>query len=128
MNEVNLKVMVVEDEPLLLEAIGDKLEEEGVGSILCPSGKEAIDRLNSGELPDAIWLDYYLKDMDGLSFMGMVKQNPNWQDIPVIVVSNSATAQKVNSMLALGAQKYLLKAEYRLEDIIKIIRDMTNDQ
>ena len=128
MNEVNLKVMVVEDEPLLLEAIGDKLEEEGVGSILCPSGKEAIDRLNSGELPDAIWLDYYLKDMDGLSFMGMVKQNPNWQNIPVIVVSNSATAQKVNSMLALGAQKYLLKAEYRLEDIIKIIKDMTNDQ
>jgi len=124
----NLKIMVVEDEPLLLEAIGDKLEEEGVGSILCPSGKEAIDRLNSGELPDAIWLDYYLKDMDGLSFMGMVKQNPNWQNIPVIVVSNSATAQKVNSMLALGAQKYLLKAEYRLEDIIKIIKDMTNDQ
>ena len=124
----DLRVMVVEDEPLLLEAIGDKLEEEGVGSILCPSGKEAIDRLNSGDVPDAIWLDYYLKDMDGLSFMGLVKQNPNWQNIPVIVVSNSATAQKVNSMLALGAQKYLLKAEYRLEDIIKIIKDMTNDQ
>ena len=122
----DLRVMVVEDEPLLLEAIGDKLEEEGVGSILCPSGKEAIDRLNSGDVPDAIWLDYYLKDMDGLSFMGLVKQNPNWQNIPVIVVSNSATAQKVNSMLALGAKKYLLKAEYRLEDIVKIIREMTD--
>src|SRR3990167_976584 len=124
----DLRVMVVEDEPLLLEAIGDKLEEEGVGSILCPSGKEAIDRLNSGDVPDAIWLDYYLKDMDGLSFMGLVKQNPNWQNIPVIVVSNSATAQKVNSMLALGAKKYLLKAEYRLEDIVKIIREMTNNK
>ena len=122
----DLRVMVVEDEPLLLEAIGDKLEEEGVGSILCPSGKEAIDRLNSGDVPDAIWLDYYLKDMDGLSFMGLVKQNPNWQNIPVIVVSNSATAQKVNSMLALGAKKYLLKAEYRLEDFVKIIREMTD--
>jgi len=120
--------MVVEDEPLLLEAIGDKLGKEGVGAILCPSGKEAIDRLNNGDLPDAIWLDYYLKDMDGLSFMGIVKQNPNWQNIPVIVVSNSATSQKVNSMLALGAKKYLLKAEYRLEDIVKIIREMTNNK
>ena len=129
MNNQSLKVMVVEDEPLLLEAIGKKLEKEGIETILCPGGKEAIDTLNnSGGVPNAIWLDYYLKDMDGLSFMGMVKQNPNWQNIPVIVVSNSATAQKVNSMLALGAKKYLLKAEYRLEDIIKIIRDMTNDQ
>ena len=125
MNEVNLKVMVVEDEPLLLEAIGDKLEEEGVGSILCPSGKEAIDRLNSGELPDAIWLDYYLKDMDGLSFVNAVKLNPKWESIPIVVVSNSASSQKVNTMLALGVNKYLLKAQYRLEDIINIIHEIT---
>ncbi|OGK23840.1 hypothetical protein A3C25_04460 [Candidatus Roizmanbacteria bacterium RIFCSPHIGHO2_02_FULL_38_11] len=124
----NLKIMVVEDEPLLLEAIGNKLEKEGVKAILCSDGKQAIDQLaNSSDLPDAIWLDYYLKDMDGLSFMGSVKQNPKLQNIPVIVVSNSASTQKVNTMLALGAKKYLLKAQYRLEDIVKIIQELTNN-
>ena|SRR3989344_639966 len=120
-----IKVMVVEDEPLLLEAIGNKLETEGVRTVLCAGGKEAIDHLsNDSEPPDAIWLDYYLKDMDGLAFMNAIKQNVNWQNIPVIVVSNSANAEKVNTMLALGAKKYLLKAEYRLDDIISMIRDL----
>lgn len=127
----NLKVMVVEDEPLLLEAIGKKLEKEGIGTILCSDGKQAIDQLagsNSDALPNAIWLDYYLKDMDGLSFMGMLKQNPKLQNIPVIVVSNSASSQKVNTMLALGAKKYLLKAQYRLEDIVGIIRELASSE
>lgn len=124
-----LKVMVVEDEPLLLEAIGNKLEKEGIETILCSDGKQAIDLLaDTNDLPDAIWLDYYLKDMDGLSFMGSVKQNPKLQNIPVIVVSNSANTQKVNMMLALGAKKYLLKAQYRLEDIVGIIREFASNE
>lgn len=119
--------MVVEDEPLLLEAIDTKLRKEGIEAVLCSGGKEGLEHLsNHTDLPDAIWLDYYLKDMDGLAFMGAVKENPKWQNIPVIVVSNSANTQKVNSMLALGVKKYLLKAEYRLEDIVEIIRELSS--
>jgi len=124
----NLKVMVIEDEPLLLEAIGNKLEIEGVRTVLCAGGKEALDHLtNDSNPPDAIWLDYYLKDMDGLAFMNTIKQNANWQNIPVIVVSNSANAQRVNTMLALGVKKYLLKADYRMDDIIKIISSIKSE-
>src|SRR3989338_7205287 len=125
MDENNLTVLVVEDEPLLLEAIGEKLRKEGIEAILCPSGEKALEHMSSDtEIPDAIWLDYYLKDMNGLAFLDKVRQNSQWQDIPVIVVSNSANAQKVNTMLALGVKKYLLKAEYRLEDIVDIIRQL----
>lgn len=121
-----LKVMVVEDELLLLSAIGTKLEKEGITAILCLGGKEAINHLTTdASLPDAIWLDYYLEDMDGLAFMQKLNENPDWKNIPVVVVSNSASTDKVSSMLTLGVKKYLLKAEYRLEDIVKIIREMT---
>lgn len=117
--------MVVEDEELLLQAIGTKLKREQVEPILCDSGENAINCLQKmTDLPDIIWLDYYLKDMNGLAFMARIKQNVKWQDIPVIVVSNSATTDKVSAMLALGAKKYLLKAEYRLDDIVKTIRDL----
>ncbi|MBI4226496.1 response regulator [Candidatus Roizmanbacteria bacterium] len=126
MKEGKLKVMVVEDEPLLLEAIGTKLTKEGIDAILCSGGKQAMDfLLNSEDLPDTVWLDYYLKDMDGLAFMGALKQNPKLQNIPVVVVSNSASTDKVSNMLALGVKKYLLKAEYRLDDIVKIIRQFS---
>lgn len=116
-------VMIVEDESLLLHAISKKFELDGITAIPCSSGNQAIDYLNgSSELPDAIWLDYQLKDMDGLEFMGELKKNVMWARIPVIVVSNSASEDKVHNMLALGAKQYLLKAKYRLDEIIPIVK------
>jgi len=124
MSKQNPTVMVVEDETLLLQAITKKLKLSGVDVISCASGQQAVDYLGSlDELPDAVWLDYYLKDMNGLAFMQTLKENPKWTNIPVLVVSNSASPDKVNNMLGLGAKKYILKAEYRLDEIIQMIRD-----
>jgi len=116
-------VMIVEDENLLLQAISKKLELDGISTISCISGDQAIDYLNNlSELPDAIWLDYQLKDMDGIEFMIQLKKKEAWAQIPVIVVSNSASEDKVNNMLVLGAKKYFLKTEYRLDELIPIIK------
>lgn len=121
-------VMVVEDETLLLQAVTKKLKLSEIDVISCASGQEAIGYLQSTEaLPDAIWLDYYLKDMNGLAFMEELKKNPKWENIPVIVVSNSASTEKVHHMLALGAKKYILKADYRLDEIIQMVREMIAD-
>lgn len=114
--------MVVEDETLLLQAITKKLKLSNLDVISCASGQQAVDYLNNlDEMPDAVWLDYYLKDMNGLAFMQTLKENPKWADIPVLVVSNSASPEKVHNMLGLGAKKYILKAEYRLDEIIEMI-------
>lgn len=120
--------MVVEDEVLLLQAITKKIKLSNMDVLSCASGQQAIDYLNSlDELPDAIWLDYYLKDMNGLAFMQQLKMNPKWANIPVMVVSNSASPEKVHTMLGLGAKKYILKAEYRLDEIIEMIEDFIHD-
>jgi CheY-like chemotaxis protein len=131
MSKENPTIMVVEDETLLLQAITRKLKNSGLDVVSCASGEQAIDYLgNLDELPDAIWLDYYLKDMNGLAFMMGLKQNPKWENIPVLVVSNSASPDKVHHMLALGVRKYILKADYRLDEIITMMRsfiDGTSD-
>ncbi len=121
-------IMIVEDEWLLLQAISKKLELNGITAIPCSSGKEAIGCLdNLSELPDAIWLDYQLKDMDGIEFLGRLKKKETWTQIPVIVVSNSASENKINNMLALGAKRYLLKAEYRLDELIPIMKQFIEE-
>lgn len=124
-NNKKITVLVVEDEDLLLEAITRKLKLYEIDSIPCKSGKEAIDTLkNATILPNAIWLDYYLKDMNGLEFMNTLKTNNKWLHIPTIVVSNSASPEKITNMLRLGVKKYYLKAENRLDDIIVSIKDL----
>ena len=122
-------VMVVEDEEVLLKAITRKLEMTGKKVISCVSGKQALDYLNNiGELPDIIWLDYYLKDMNGLEFMYTLKKNDAWSKIPVLVVSNSASADKVSKMLALGAKKYMLKAESKLDDLVNEVNGIMTEK
>src|SRR5216683_1028533 len=129
MSAQNPTIMVVEDETLLLQAITKKLKLSNMDVLSCSSGQQAIDYLNSiDELPDAVWLDYYLKDMNGLAFMQLLKSNPKWENIPVLVVSNSASPDKVSTMLGLGAKKYILKAEYRLDEIINMIQDFINQE
>ncbi len=120
-------ILVVEDEDMLLKAITRKLELAGKKVIPCISGRVALEYLNqSQEIPDAIWLDFYLKDMNGLEFMYELKKDENRANIPVLVVSNSASTDKVTKMLALGAKKYLLKAESKLDDLVSEISSIMN--
>jgi DNA-binding response OmpR family regulator len=128
MSKLSPTIMVVEDENLLLQAITKKLKLSNMDVLSCASGQQALDYLeNLDELPDAVWLDYYLKDMNGLGFMKKLKAHPRWKKIPVLVVSNSASPDKVNNMLGLGAKKYILKAEYRLDEIITMISDFIKE-
>lgn len=117
-------VLVIEDEKLLLNAIAIKLKLSGLSAMLATSGSQALEVLSQAQkLPDAIWLDYYLNDMNGLDFMNALKKNDKLAHIPTIVVSNSASDDKVKNMLALGVNKYYLKAENRLDDIIGYVKE-----
>ena len=119
-------VMVIEDEHLLLKAIERKLRLNNLNVIACESGTQAIENLNKKTAPpDAIWLDYYLGDTNGIEFMQKLRQNKKWTDIPVLVISNSANPEKVSAMMALGAKDYLLKANYRLDTLVSKIQSLT---
>lgn len=116
------KILVIEDDALLLEAITIKLKMNKFEPVSFLTGHEAYEYLqNHNDIPDLIWLDFYLKDTDGLSFMRDIKSKPQWADIPVIVVSNSASPENVQKMKDLGVTNYLLKSDYRLEVIMEML-------
>ncbi len=127
-NKPRKPVLVVEDEVLLSKAIEKKLGLDGWEVVGVRKGQQALDYLKStDELPQIIWLDYYLPDMTGLDFVVKLKEDKRLAEIPVMVVSNSASEPKVKSMLALGVKKYLLKADYRLSELIKIMEKIIGD-
>lgn len=115
-----MKILVVEDEKILNEAINAKLESEGIETVTCETGEQALSYLDKGDFPDAIWLDYYLgPGMNGLDLLLKLKEYPPYKNIPVIVVSNSANYSVKQNMHKLGVRKIFLKAENRLETIIQ---------
>lgn len=124
MKKSGITILIIEDESLLLQAISRKLSTMGFEPITATSAKQALDYLHTfPEPPDAIWLDYYLGDINGYEFMEKIKADPKLAEIPVFVVSNSAGDEKKKQLISLGAKEYFLKANYRLEELGNIILD-----
>ncbi|OGM29044.1 hypothetical protein A2873_03780 [Candidatus Woesebacteria bacterium RIFCSPHIGHO2_01_FULL_42_80] len=113
-------VLVVEDERPLLDAISQKLESKKIKVVTARSSEEALEYIAKNTAIDAIWLDHYLLGkLDGLDFVAKLKsKSSKYRSVPIFVVSNTASSDKVNTYLKLGIDKYYTKAEYRLDQII----------
>lgn len=115
--------MIIEDEQPLLDAIQKKLSKSGFKTIPVGDAEQALHILDKREkLPDLIWLDYYLPGMSGLDFVSRLKKDDKLSTIPIFVISNTAGPEKVSTLMGLGVDKYFLKAEKRLEEIIEEIQ------
>jgi CheY-like chemotaxis protein len=124
----NKVVLVIEDERPLAEAIKIKLEKTGFAVVSARSVAQTLNYLKDQVQIDAIWLDHYLLGQEnGLDLVAQVKEDDSkWKNIPIFVVSNTATADKVQSYLRLGINKYYTKSNFRLDDIIHDIEDFLN--
>lgn len=118
-------ILLVEDERPLIDAIKAKLELNGLDSVSARTVKQAIDYLESLPTVDLIWLDHYLLGKeDGLDFVVRTKSEEKWKKIPIFVVSNTATAEKKHSYISLGIDRYYIKSDHRLDEIVKEIKEL----
>jgi DNA-binding response OmpR family regulator len=117
-------VLVLEDEKPLLDAIRIKLENCGFEPLTCRSVEQAMNYLQDKDINiSVVWLDHYLLGKEtGLDFVAKLKGSEQWKEIPVFVVSNTASQDKVHSYLGLGINKYYTKSDYKLEQIINDIK------
>ncbi len=112
-------ILIVEDELPLQKAISSKLKIHNFNTFTARSVDEAMAHLSKEKI-DAIWLDHYLLGQEnGLDLVVRLKEaDSQWKSIPIIVVSNTATQDKVKSYMNLGIDSYFTKADYSLEKII----------
>jgi CheY-like chemotaxis protein len=127
MNKQNNTILILEDERPLREVIKDKMESEGYNVISAKSVDEALGYLNSGVKVQAIWLDHYLfGNKDGLDFVTLLKKDPRAKHLPVFVVSNTVSPNKIQIYTKMGVQKVFSKVDYRLDKIIGEITEFLN--
>jgi two-component system, OmpR family, KDP operon response regulator KdpE len=101
------KVMVVDDEQAIREALGRKLRRDGYDVILCDSGHQALRSFNQ-ERPDLVILDIIMPDgLDGLEVCRRVREVA---DTPIMMLSAQAvTEDDIIDGLNAGADEYLIK-------------------
>ncbi len=98
-------VLVVDDDPDILEAICDILEAEGYRVARARHGEEALSRVDA-ERPDVILLDLMMPVMDGVAFSHALRLRPAVRDVPIVVISADGNPQRAASV---GASGYLAK-------------------
>ena len=113
------KVLIVEDEPDILELVSYNLEQAGFEVIAAESGEEGL-RLAEEKLPSLVALDLMLPGLDGLEVCRLLKQKARTRDIPVLMLT--ARAEEVDRIvgLELGADDYVVKPFSPRELVLRI--------
>jgi two-component system, NtrC family, response regulator AtoC len=101
------KILVVDDEPSIRKYLQTLLEVEGFAVETVPSGKEALQRIGSGERPNFIILDVLMPEIDGIETLRQLMQID--RTLNVIMLSCSNEVNTVVEAIRIGALDYLTK-------------------
>lgn len=119
------KILVIEDEATLLYALQAKFSLKGFKVMAALDGKTGLD-LALQTKPNLILLDLLLPIVDGFEVLKKLKENEETKEIPVIIISNLDDKEKIEKGLRMGAIDYLIKADYRLDEVIEKIKKIIN--
>ena len=112
------RILIVEDDADLREALSDVLRDEGYEVTSAADGQEALDRLRREARPSLILLDLTMPVMSGWQFRAEQSRDPDLSEIPVVVLS--AGEHLAEQMIAIGIDEFVHKP-IELDHLLKKI-------
>lgn len=121
------RILVVDDDPDFCDVVQSKLEGLDVDVELAYDGVEGMDRVKANP-PDVIVLDVMMPEKDGFQMCREVKQNPQYQDIPVIMLTAVAdhiadTAYSQYDAMSMEADDYIPKGPDCSTQVVKSVQE-----
>lgn len=118
----NKKILIVEDEKMILDALKKKLESSGFEVDMAIDGEEGLRKSLEGD-PDLVLLDIILPKMDGMTMLDKLRNEEKGKDIPVIILTNLDADTEFEESREKGVNDYLIKTNWTLDDVVKKIRE-----
>jgi len=101
-------ILVVDDVEANREILRRRLGRDGHTSVEAVDGIEALEVMER-ESVDVVLLDVMMPRMDGMEVLQRLKSHPEWQHVPVIMISAATEAERVIKCIEMGAADYLSK-------------------
>ncbi len=117
------KILIIEDDSFLQGLVASKLGKDGYSIVTAANGEDAV-RLADSEKPDCILLDLLLPSMDGFETLTRIRQNEALKNTPVVIFSNLAEEKDMARAKALGANEYMVKSNFTLDELAAKIKGM----
>ena len=114
------RLLLVDDEPSIVKMVGKRLEVEGYEVLVAADGQAALAKART-EHPSLIILDLRLPKLNGYEVCTMLKQDPRYQKIPILMFTAKAQEKDEKLGIACGADAYLRKP-FQAQELLGRIR------
>lgn len=101
-------VLIADDSPTIRKFVSFSLTMQGFEVIAACDGMEAAEVLPSKKF-DLIITDLNMPNLDGFEFIKSVRQNEEYVDVPIIILSSLAGSEEIERGMSCGANSYLVK-------------------
>lgn len=116
-----MKILIIEDEKNLLDVLKIKLADAGYEVETALDGISGLEKAKTVS-PDLILLDLLLPKLDGMSLLRELKKEEKVANVPVIILTNFFSQKLYDIMIEAGAAGYLIKSDYKIEDIVAKVK------
>ncbi len=119
------KILIVEDEKMLVDMYTDKLEYEGFKVVSAKNGEEGV-KMALKEKPDLIILDVLLPKKEGTEVLKEIRESGDWgKNIPIIMFSNLDSNDHILRVVKkYSPSYYLIKAHTNLNEMVEKINQL----
>jgi DNA-binding response OmpR family regulator len=115
------RILVVDDDPALLQTISLVLKEQGYDVSTAEDGHRMLEQLESREPPDLLLLDVLMPHLDGFQLLERLKADERYADLPIMMVSSLPAEDATVRTLGLGAADYIRKP-FRIRELLARIQ------
>jgi len=118
---VQKKILLVEDDPLLVKMYTAKFTKEGFQVISAQDGEAGLNLALKGDV-NIIILDVMMPKLSGIDLLTKLRQDPRGKDIPVLMLTNLTQEEEAQKALSLGAKEYLIKANLTPSQVVERVK------
>lgn len=115
------KILIIEDEEVLLGLIRRKLNQEGYQVDIAKDGQEGLEKMKESK-PDLILLDIIMPKMGGFEIMEKVSKDEKLKNIPIIIISNSGQPVELERAKKLGVKDWLIKTDFDPQEVVDKVK------
>ena len=112
------QILLVEDDPLLIDIYTTKFKEAGFAVEVADSGAYVLKKAKEVK-PDLIILDIVLPHVNGWEVLESIRKDEELAAIKVIILSNLGQKEEIEKGMKLGADLYLIKAHYTPSQVVR---------
>jgi DNA-binding response OmpR family regulator len=103
------RILVADDDRITARIVSTKLTGVGHSVTVVSDGQEVLDALGRGEVPDLLITDRYMPRINGVDLVRQLRENADFNDLPIIMVTASGSEEDVLLGLAAGVDDFVTK-------------------